>query len=151
MITAITTRGIELMIWPMMSEMTSRGMKAAIVVKEELKTGAAMRFAPFTAASSGSSPLRARQAVCSPTTMASSTMMPSAMISPNRLTMLIDWPDSSMTSTVANREVGIPIATQNAVGVLRKMNRTSSTKIKPPPPFNNKRLMRPLISSDRTS
>ena len=151
MITAITTSGIARMIWPMMSEMTSSGMKAAIVVKDELNTGAAMRLAPFTAASRGSSPRRARHAACSPTTIASSTTMPSAMIRPNRLTILIDWPLSSMIRTVANSEVGIPIATQKAVGVLRKMNRISSTRTRPPPPFTSSRLMRPLIRSDCTS
>ena len=149
--TAMTTKGIAWMIEPMTSEMISSGTNAAIVVSDEENTGAAMRRAPVSAASAGDMPPRARVAACSPTTMASSTTMPSAMIRPNRLIMLIDWPLTSMTPSVASNETGMPTTTQKATRPLRKMNRMAMTRISPPRPLRSSRSMRLRIRSAATS
>lgn len=51
------TKGMSPRILPMKPETTNRGMKAAMVVSEEDITGASMRRAPPSAASSGFSPV----------------------------------------------------------------------------------------------
>ena len=77
--------------------------------------------------------------------------MPSVMISANRLTMLMLWPASSMTPSVAIIATGMPAATQKATRALRKMKSTPTTRISPPNPLRSKRLMRSRIKADRTS
>ena len=147
-IMAMTTKGMAAMISPMMSEMISSGVKAAMVVSAELITGAAMRRAPPSAAARASRPARRRASACSPTTMASSTTMPMAMMRPNRLIILIDWPLTSMTAMVAKREIGIPAATQNATRARKKTNRIRTTRTRPPRPLRSSRLIRPSIRSE---
>ena len=71
------------------SSVAMRGVKAHSVVSEDATTGANMRLAPAAAASAGDLPASNWVSASSPTTMASSTTMPSAMMKPIRLTALI--------------------------------------------------------------
>ena len=109
----------------------SKGKKAAIVVNEDAVIGPIIRCAPPKAACKGASPCWKWARVSSPTTMASSTMMPKAMIIPNRLIMLIDPPIKYITPQVANNEAGMPMATQKATLELRNINSKPTTKSKP--------------------
>ena len=77
------------MIWPIIPDMTNSGKNAQIDVKAADITGIAMRCAPLIAASSAERPSRLRVSACSPTTMASSTIMPITIIRPNKLIMLM--------------------------------------------------------------
>ncbi len=84
-----STVGSTRMMSPMGPPMSSRGMKAARVVSEEVTTGTHMRRAPETAASMGVLPPAKWVAASSPTTMASSTTIPRAMMKPISAMMLI--------------------------------------------------------------
>ena len=64
-------------------------MNAATVVRDDASTGASIRSAPLRAASRGAAPAWRFVSASSPTTIASSTMIPKAMMSANRLTMLM--------------------------------------------------------------
>ena len=90
--TQITMIGMVRRIEPMMPPISSSGINAAIVVSDEDTTGANMRRAPPSAALKGSSPRSKCVTASSPTTIASSTMMPSVMMSANRLIMLTEPP-----------------------------------------------------------
>jgi len=50
---------------------------------------------------------------------------------PKRLIMFMDPPMKYMTPQVANREAGMPMATQNANLELRNINNKPTTKSKP--------------------
>ena len=73
----------------MKPEIVNSGINAAIVVSDDDITGANMRRAPPSAASSDPSPVWKWVSASSPTTIASSTMIPSAMISANSEIMLM--------------------------------------------------------------
>ena len=81
MISAISVSGAS-------SEVIS-GVKAHSVVREDATTGANMRLAPAVAASAGDLPASNCVRASSPTTMASSTTMPKAMMKPIKLTALM--------------------------------------------------------------
>ena len=135
----IATSGSATMIWPMMSRMKNSGRKATCVVNVAAKTGQNMRRAPISAASAGGSPAAKRVAVCSPTTIASSTMMPSIMIIAN----------SDISPSVAMTAVGMPTATQKATRALRNRNRETTTRTSPCRPFQTSRFMRSCSRSAR--
>ena len=90
--TQMTTIGMVRRIEPMIPPISSNGIKAAMVVSEEDTTGASIRRAPPSAELSASSPRSKCVTASSPTTIASSTMMPSVMINPNRLIMFTEPP-----------------------------------------------------------
>ena len=140
--TAIVTSGSTSIICPMTPVSRNSGANAATVVRLAAITGTSMWLEPFSAASSGVIPDSSRVAVSSPTTMASSTMMPSIMISANRLIMLMVWPVRNMIASVADMEIGMPSATQVAMRALRKVNSTSSTTSSPCQPLRTSRLIR---------
>ena len=139
------------MISPIWPDTMKSGRKAATLVSVAAITGASIRRAPSSAASAGPAPAARWVTACSPTTMASSTMMPMAMMSANRLTMLIVWPVSIITPRVASSETGMPTVTQKATRVLRKMNSTSTTRASPLTPLRSSMLMRSSMSSAASS
>ena len=56
-IIATTTSGMPRIIWPIISEITNNGVKAAMVVRDDAKTGAAISIAPLSEASIGPQPV----------------------------------------------------------------------------------------------
>ena len=126
-----------------------RPKKAMIVVNEAANTGSAIRFAAVSAANIGGNPRRARKSACSPTTMASSTIMPSVRINANREIMLNVMPATYISAIAVNIAVGIPAATQNAVLAFRNKNNNTTTNNRPVAPFFNSRFRRPEMASAR--
>ena len=104
-----------------------RPKKAMIVVNEAANTGSAIRFAAVSAANIGGNPRRARKSACSPTTMASSTIMPSVRINAKSEIMLNVMPATYISAIAVNIAVGIPAATQNAVLAFRNKNNNTTT------------------------
>ena len=70
------------------------GIKAKSVVSEAIVTGLNISFAPTIAASLGSNPASICCCIFSLTTMASSTIIPSAINTPIKEIMLIEYPDT---------------------------------------------------------
>ena len=66
---------------------------------------------------------------CSPTTIASSTTIPT-IINPKRDIIFIDCPVRNITPKVAKKAIGIPRATQIAVCHARKRNKIINNKNK---------------------
>ena len=127
-----TTVGMSSTIRPKRPPSASMPEKASSVVTAEENTGAAIRRAAVSAAETGERPRRrARWSACSPTTMASSTTMPSVRISPKRETMLIETPSAHIPPAAASSAVGIPAATHSAVRALRNRNSTATTSASP--------------------
>ena len=142
MITQITTIGMSAKMAPIGPPTSSKGKNAAIVVKDEAVTGPNIRLAPPSAACSDGSPLCTWVKVSSPTTMASSTIIPKAMIIPKRLIMLIEPPNKCITPQAANKDAGIPIATQKATRELRNKKSKPTTSSKPVAPLLINNMMR---------
>ena len=148
---AMTTSGIADMICPITSPIKNIGANAAMVVRMLAVTGPLMRVTPFSAAVTGDSPASSRATICSPTTMASSTMIPIVIISANSETILMLCPLQYMMAKVANNVIGIPSATQKVARRSRNKNSTSSTSISPPMPFSTSNCMRPIKKSEDVS
>ena len=135
----------------MMPPTSISGMNAATVVSDDASTGASIRRAPSRAAARGAPPAWRFESASSPTTMASSTMMPKAMMRANRLTMLMLPPSPQSTPSAAMKDTGIPTATQNATRALRKRYSTAITRTSPPAPFLSSSRVRSRISSQDSS
>ena len=111
-------------------------MNAATVVNMAHITGTDILVAATTGALELSKCLLVfKYEECSPTTIASSTTIPKAIISPNNEIILIDCPDINITPKVAKKAIGIPNATQIAVLRLKNKNKTSNTIQRPLTPF----------------
>ena len=114
------------------------------------KTGENIRLAAFSAATIGTSPkVRARKSACSPTTMASSTTMPSVIIKANKDIIIIVMPDIYIRVTAAAIAAGIPAATQKAVLTFKNKNNKSKTSPSPCNPFFVNMESRAEINSER--
>src|SRR6056297_3507288 len=101
------------------------------------KTGRNIRRTARSAAVFGSSPSRrARKSACSPTTIASSTTMPSVMIRAKSEIMLRVMPAAYISASAAVIATGMPAATQNAVRLLRNRNRRATTRLRPIRPLS---------------
>ena len=130
--TAHTTAGIANITWPIIPLIKKRGRNAATVVSIAEITGGDILVAARIDEFDVSIPLfSSRCSECSPTTIASSTTIPKAIIRPNKEIILIDWPVRSITANVAENATGIPKATQNAVLEVKKIKRTVNTIINP--------------------
>ena len=148
--TAITVNGMSAISVPKRPPITTSDQKAITVVSVAENTGANMRRAAFSAATAGGSPrTRARWSACSPTTMASSTTMPSVMMSAKSEIMLIVSPAAHISAMAASSATGMPAATQNAVRALRKRNRSPTTSRSPVAALSSRMPMRPVMCSAR--
>ena len=148
--TAITVKGMSAISVPKRPPMTTSDQKAITVVSVAETTGANMRDAARSAAIWGGSPkARARKSACSPTTMASSTTMPSVMMSAKSEIMLIVTPAAPMKAIAASSATGMPAATQSAVRALRKRNRSPTTSASPVAALSRRMPMRPVMYSAR--
>ena len=67
----------------------------------------------------------------SPVTIASSTTMPSTMMKPNRLIMLIVTPVNGISISAPRKLAGMPINTQSATAGLRNMVSNRITRMLP--------------------
>ena len=147
--TTITVKGMSLMRSPKRPPMMTRPQKAITVVSVAQNTGSAMRRAAVSAAFTGSMPRCARWSACSPTTMASSTTIPSVMISAKSEIILSVMPKAYISASAASIATGIPAATQKAVRALRNRNSSTSTRPRPVSPLSSRMSSRPLIASAR--
>ena len=134
--------GMSKMIAPIGPVTMNSGMKAETVVNDEANTGVNIVFAAPVTARIGGAPWLRRYCAFSPTTIASSTMMPTAMISANMLIMLMVPPNWWKTNRVANIATGMPAATQKAICRDRNRNRMQITSAIPIMPFSISRLSR---------
>ena len=149
--TVMTTMGRATRMSPIRPDSIRIGKNAAWVVRVAAITGVSMRVAARSAAVPGLSPRVILVAACSPTTMASSTMIPRVKISANSDTILIDWPVDHISAKVASIATGMPSATQKAMRALRNTNSTNSTSTSPPRPLRTNREMRSFNRLARTS
>ena len=81
--------------------------------------------------------------------MASSTTIPSVMISPKSEIMLLVSPAAYISAMAAPMATGMPAATQKAVRALRKRNSSAITSASPIRPLSTRMSRRPVIASDR--
>ncbi len=132
----MTVNGMSAMSSPKRPPIATSPKKAMIVVSVAENTGAAMRRAAVSAATGpGSRSRRARKSACSPTTIASSTTIPSVRISAKSEIMLSVRPKACISATAVSIATGIPAATHSAVRALRKRNRSPTTSARPIAPF----------------
>ena len=130
----ITTTGKGHQNFPVSPGISKRGIKAIIVVAILKITGRETSLVPAIAASIGLSPFLRYSYTFSPTTMASSTTIPSTTRNPNMEIMLILTPTSGRKMIPPIKEIVIPIMTQKARRYSRnrvKMIRTMTMAINP--------------------
>ncbi len=148
--TAITVNGISAIRLPNRPPTATSPKNAITVVTVAENTGAAILIAAFSAAVTESSPrTRWRQSACSPTTIASSTTIPSVMISAKSEIMLIVSPPSHISAIADRSATGMPAATQNAVRAFRNRNRSATTSASPITALSTRMPIRPVIASER--
>ena len=92
----------------------------------------------------------ASSSACSPTTIASSTIMPSVISRPKVEIILMLWPVRYMTAKVAAKLTGMPTATQNAVRRFRNRLSITITMTSPRMPLSSNSFSRALMMSART-
>ena len=107
------------------------GTNATMLVMIAKVTGMATKWVPMIDACKDFSPLHPRVYTDSPTTIASSTKIPSTTIKANRDTRLIDAPTNPIVAKAPMNEIGRPIATQMARDGRRKSERTRNTSNNP--------------------
>ena len=117
---------------PVSPGMTIVGMNTASSTSVVATTAPPTSYIVLLAASFGGRPSSAMiRVVLSTTMIASSTTMPMAKMSPNRLRLLIDNPAASMTAKVPINDTGIAM---DGISVARKswrkMNTTRITRIR---------------------
>ena len=135
--TANTTIGIGRVKSPKILSRVSIGVKAASVVRPAAKIGLDILNAPRSAAYSGVVPLLNTVAECSPTTIASSTIMPSVIIKVNIDSIFMVRSSGHIKPSVAIMEIGTPSATQKAIRAFKNKNRVMRTRIMPPSPLRS--------------
>ena len=127
----ITTSGISFINFPSHPGRKSIGTNATILVMMAKVTGMATKCVPMIDACKDFSPFEPRVYTDSPTTIASSTKIPSTTINANKETRLIDAPTNPMVAKAPMNEIGRPIATQMARDGRRKSERTRNTSNNP--------------------
>ena len=140
--TEITTAGISLKIRPIVPGTKNNGANAATVVRIAKVTGIAISFAAATAAWGADSPFSRKANVRSPTTIASSTTMPSVTMNANVVTMLIEISAGPRISSAPRNEIGMPSATQNASRKSMNTARITTTSTRPSSAFLSRRFRR---------
>ena len=133
--TAKTIIGIGRTKSPKILSNVRTGKKAARVVKPAAKIGLDILIAPRSAAYSGVVPLLKTVAECSPTTIASSTIIPSVIMKVNIESIFNVRSSGHIKPNVAIIEIGIPKATQKAMRAFKNRNNVISTSTMPPRPL----------------
>jgi hypothetical protein len=148
--TAITVNGISAIRSPNRPPTATRPKNAITVVIVAENTGLNIARAARSAASTPRSPnRRVRKSACSPTTMASSTTIPSVMINAKIEIMFSVRPAAYITAIAASIDTGMPIATQSAVRAFRNRNKSARTSARPCAPFSSNNRKRLEICSAR--
>ena len=127
----ITTSGMMPNTSPRKPGRNSSGMKATMLDRIENASGTAISRAPRMAASRMLAPRSRCEWMFSPTMMASSTTMPSAMMKANIEIMLMDTPTSGRNSIAPRKAVGMPSVTQKARRASRNSPSSTSTSTSP--------------------
>jgi hypothetical protein len=143
----ITMIGTTRVMRPMGPGRKASGANAATVVSTPNVTGTTMVWAPRIAPNSFLPIFDCWVWVFSPTTMASSTTIPSTTMKPSRETKLTDIPRWGITATAPRKEMGMPRLTHMARRSRRNSARMRTTRRKPP------RALRIMVfsRSERTS
>jgi len=129
--TLITTMGITRRNLPIMPIMYNRGRNAKTVVSTAIVTGGAISLTPFIAASSLPSPRRLYVKMFSPTTIASSTTSPSAIMKAKSEIMFSEMSNLGISQKAPKNDISIPIVVQNASRILRNSVRHIKTSVRP--------------------
>ena len=129
--TEITTKGKIRHMPPMSPSTASIGENVTIVVRTAKNTGVATCIAPLTAASTEFIPRSLNNAIFSPTTIASSTTIPSTKMKVNNDNILIERSRGPNNQKPPMKEIGIPRETQNANLGFKNNARTIITSIRP--------------------
>ncbi len=146
--TEMTTAGNSRKILPITPGTKNIGLKAAMVVRMAKVTGTAISLAPRIDASSLPMPRCMWPKAFSPTTMASSTTMPSVMIRAKSVIMLIDRSSPGISRKAPMKEMGMPRDTQNDSRGSRNRARMMMTSTPPSLALRTSRSMRPASTSD---
>ena len=107
------------------------GKNAAMVVRTPKITGTETSIVPSIAASSFENPFTSKAWIRSPTTIASSTIIPSTRIKPITVSELIVSPTEGNRARAPAIAIGIPAATQIASLNLKNKVRINNTNSKP--------------------
>ena len=134
----MTTSGTLLMILPVEPGTVSRAQKAVTVVNTEKMTGALIRCAPRIAVVSPSRSRLRSAKMFSPTTIASSTTIPSASTRAIIENMLMETPSICMPQSVPTSATDNPAATHSARRTSRKNVRARKTRTSPRRPFSTR-------------
>jgi len=138
----MTTIGTWPMNLPIIPSICDRGRKAKTVVSTAMITGTATSRVPSMAAAVRLMPRSRRVKTFSPTTIASSTTMPSTTMKANIEIMFSEAPQAGMIQNPPMKEIGMPMATQKARRGCRKRARQMKTSTRPIVPFFSIRFMR---------
>ena len=129
----------------------SRGRNAATVVSTPKMTGTATSQVPSTAAWTGGLPSCSWACTRSPTTMASSTRMPSTRMKDITVIVLMDTSKKGKSAIVPSMAIGMPTATHMASRNRRKRARTASTSTRPEPAVRSSVLTRSCRSLEASA
>ena len=138
----MTTMGMFRKNFPLTPGTKSIGAKNTQVVTIAKQTGTKTSCAPSMAAWSRGMPWVRFWWIDSPTTMASSTTMPSVTMNAKRLIMLIDTSAVGRKSIEPAKLIGMPKVTQKASRGARKSPSTKSTSTRPIRALRSSRSMR---------
>ncbi len=140
--TEITTMGMFRKNFPEMPGTKSSGAKKTQVVMMEKQTGIATDLAPTTAAFSLETPSDRSWWIDSPTTIASSTTMPSVTMNAKSEIMLMETSTAGRKSSEPMKLIGIPSITQKAKRASRNKPSTRRTRIRPKAALRRRRSTR---------
>ena len=146
--TTIVTTGMILHTFPKAPSTNIIGEKVTIVVKTANITGFATWYAPSNAASGPLSPLFLNICMFSPTTIASSTTIPSTRMKVNSEIILMETSKIGRSQNPPINEIGMPNETQPASFGLRNKASTTSTNDKPRAAFSTNKSILPLRITD---
>ena len=144
----IMISGITRQIFPFQPGTNNIGAKAAIVVRTPKITGMATRCVPSTAPRTPGKPACWRAKMLSPTTIASSTTIPSTRMNENSEIIFTDTSKIGIIAIAPRNEIGIPIVTHIASRNRKKRASTTKTRNSPLRALRNSRSMRPLRNSE---
>ena len=118
--------------FPASSSIVRTGPKTAIVVSVEERTAPQTSFVPRSAATLGDSPMPRCRSMFSSTTIALSTTIPTAKLSPAREITFRFRPVSHIATNVPITEIGMATATINVGRGLRRKSSSMTTASEPP-------------------
>ena len=125
-------------------------MKAAMVVRIVIKTGGPISIAPSTAAFRFVLPISWCEKIFSPTTIASSTTIPSTRINANRDIIFIVVSSEGIAINAPAKLIGIPIIIQKDKSIRKNSAKVKKTSPSPSQRFFISKLIRSLRTNERS-